>query len=146
MVFIDELRAAGHAVESICRVLRQQGCQIAARTYRDWTRTNRPVAVRTITDAMVTNQIRDLAWSVGLAGVRRMTPEGLYGRGKMTALVQRTSLEAHPDLSIGRCDPCPCKWFDARRASGRRSPARTASGPVTSSIGTSPPSRRTGPG
>lgn len=40
-----------------------------------------PLAVRIITDAMVTNQIRDLAWSVGHDGVRRMTPEGLYGRG-----------------------------------------------------------------
>ena len=51
-MFIDELRTEGHAVESICRVLREQGCQIAARTYRDWTRTSRRVAVRTITDAM----------------------------------------------------------------------------------------------
>jgi transposase InsO family protein len=28
----------GHAVESICRVLRGQGCQVAARTYRSWNR------------------------------------------------------------------------------------------------------------
>ena len=34
--FIDDQRAAGHAVESICRVLHEQGCQIAARTYRVW--------------------------------------------------------------------------------------------------------------
>ena len=34
MGFIDTMRAEGHAVESICRVLREQGCQIAARTYR----------------------------------------------------------------------------------------------------------------
>lgn len=51
VAFIDELRAEGHAVESICRVLREQGPQIAARTYRDWARANRPVADRTITDA-----------------------------------------------------------------------------------------------
>ena len=34
MGFIDTMRAEGHAVESICRVLREQGCQVAARTYR----------------------------------------------------------------------------------------------------------------
>ena len=44
------MRAEGHAVESICRVLREQGCQIAARTYRQWAGTTRPVATRTITD------------------------------------------------------------------------------------------------
>jgi len=33
---IDTMRAEGHAVESICRVLREQGCQVAARTYRSW--------------------------------------------------------------------------------------------------------------
>jgi hypothetical protein len=43
VAFIDELRAEDHAVESICRVLREQGCQIAARTYRDWARTTQPV-------------------------------------------------------------------------------------------------------
>ena len=32
VVFIDECRQAGHAVESICHVLTEQGCQIAART------------------------------------------------------------------------------------------------------------------
>ena len=33
--FIDTMRAEGHAVESIVRVLREQGVKIAARTYRD---------------------------------------------------------------------------------------------------------------
>ncbi|WP_087625507.1 IS3 family transposase [Aeromicrobium sp. PE09-221] len=100
VAFIDELRAEDHAVESICRVLREQGCQIAARTYRDWAQNNRPVAARTITDAQVTNQVRDLAWRIDHEGVRRMTPEGLYGRRKMTALVQRTS----PGTSPGSVD------------------------------------------
>jgi putative transposase len=36
MGFIDTMRAQGHAVESVCRVLREQGCQVAARTYRAW--------------------------------------------------------------------------------------------------------------
>jgi len=68
MGFIDTLRSEGHAVESICRVLREQGCQIAARTYRSWKQAaTRPgmIAARTISDAH---------------GVRRLTPEGLYGR------------------------------------------------------------------
>jgi putative transposase len=51
MGFIDTMRAEGHAVESICRVLREQGCRIAARTYRAWKQTNRPIASRTMTDA-----------------------------------------------------------------------------------------------
>jgi hypothetical protein len=36
MAFIDAMRDEGHAVESTCRVLREQGCPIAARTYRAW--------------------------------------------------------------------------------------------------------------
>lgn len=96
VAFIDELRAEGHAVESICRVLREQGCQIAARTYRDWARANRPVAARTISDATVINVIREAVWKVDDHGVRRMMPEGLYGRRKMTALVRRTLVHASP--------------------------------------------------
>lgn len=96
MAFIDELRAESHAVESICRVLREQGCQIAARTYRQWARVNRPVAARTISDALVMDQVRELAWTFDHQGVRRMSPEGLYGRRKMTALVQRATPGASP--------------------------------------------------
>ena len=36
MAFIDQMRAQGFAVESVCQVLREQGVQIAARTYRAW--------------------------------------------------------------------------------------------------------------
>lgn len=90
------MRAEGHAVESICRVLREQGCQIAARTYRQWAGATRPVATRTITDAIVTDRVRDLVWTVDHAGVRRMTPEGLYGRRKMTALVKRADADTSP--------------------------------------------------
>jgi hypothetical protein len=60
MGFIDTMRAEGHAVESICRVLREQGCQVAARTYRAW-RSRRPAA-RTIGDAQVADAVRDIAW------------------------------------------------------------------------------------
>lgn len=49
--------------------------------------------------------VRDAAWTVDadgpLAGVRRLAPEGLYGRRKMTALVQRR-LPAAPPGSVDR--------------------------------------------
>lgn len=101
MGFIDTLRSEGHAVESICRVLRQQGCQVAARTYREWRRPSRPVAARTITDAQVVDLVRSLAWTIDpVTGRRRMTPEGLYGRRKMTAVVRRRL----PAASAGSLD------------------------------------------
>ncbi len=61
MGFIDQMRAEGYAVESVCRVLTQQGCQIAARTYREWKRPQRQIAARTITDAAVQDKIFGLA-------------------------------------------------------------------------------------
>ena len=93
MGFIDTMRAEGHAVESICRVLREQGCQIAARTYR--AQRQGIIAARTVTDAQVYGAVRDAAWTmVEMNGrVRRvLTPEGLYGRRKMTALIRRTRI------------------------------------------------------
>jgi hypothetical protein len=97
MGFIDQMRAEGFAVESICRVLREQGCQVAARTYRAW-KTGR-VAARTITDARVVDVVRELIWAPDpRSGRLLMTPEGLYGRRKMTALVRRQQL---PDASAG---------------------------------------------
>ena len=78
MAFIEDMRADGHAVESTCRVLREQGCPVAARTYRAW-RAGRPPAARTVADAVVTAAI--------LATVG--TPEGLYGRRKMTHHLRR---------------------------------------------------------
>jgi transposase InsO family protein len=88
MAFIDAQRAEGHAVESICRVLREQGCQVAARTYRAW-RQARPVAARTHADAIVMNAI------ISTAG----TPEGLYGRRKMTAHLRRQGLTVSYDTT-----------------------------------------------
>jgi putative transposase len=105
MGFIDTMRAEGHAVESICRVLREQGCQIAARTYRSWKRAGRVVAARTVTDAQVVDAVRDIAWAtkVNAEGVlvRRLAPEGLYGRRKMTAHLRRTAM---PHASAGSVD------------------------------------------
>src|SRR5690348_17623166 len=49
---------------------------------------------------MVIDTVRDLAWAKddrpGRGGRRRLTPEGLYGRRKMTALVRRKLPEATP--------------------------------------------------
>jgi len=100
--FIDTMRAEGHAVESICRVLREQGCQIAARTYRSQRRG--VVADRTVTEAQVIDAVRDVAWTTVVStGVERrtLTPEGLYGRRKMTALIRRTTI---PGASRGAVD------------------------------------------
>lgn len=101
VAFIDEQRAHGHAVESVCRVLREQGLQIAARTYRAWRRANRPVAIRTVSDAIVVDAVRDIAWTHNAHGERVLAPEGLYGRRKMTAYVRRTAV---PDASAGSVD------------------------------------------
>ena len=96
---IDTMRAEGDAVESTCRVLREQGCQVAARTYRAW-RTRRPAA-RTISDAQAVHAIRDIAWTIKPNGRRQLTPEGLYGRRKMTAYLRRTTM---PSVSAGAVD------------------------------------------
>jgi len=95
VTFIDEMRAEGHAVESVCRVLCEQGCQIAARTYRLW-RQPRPAAARTVSDAIVEAKVRELVWAVDGDGRRRLTPEGLYGRRKMVPLVRRSVPDATP--------------------------------------------------
>ena len=102
MGFIDTMRAEGHAVESIIRVLQAQGVKIAARTYR--AHRQGIVAVRTITDAQVQDAVRAAAWTiVERNGTMRrvLTPEGLYGRRKMTALIRRTTI---PGASRGAVD------------------------------------------
>jgi hypothetical protein len=38
MAFIDDMRSAGHAVESTCAVLSEQGCRVAARRVVSWRR------------------------------------------------------------------------------------------------------------
>lgn len=103
MGFIDQLRAQEHAVESIIRVLQEQGVMVAARTYRSWRRGQ--VSTRTVTDANVVDAVRDAAWRTEIlpdgTAHRKMTPEGLYGRKKMTALIRRTAIA---DASRGAVD------------------------------------------
>jgi transposase InsO family protein len=88
MAFIDAMRARGFAVESVCQVLRGQGVQIAARTYRAWKQPGQSVAARTISDALVIDALRDTRTTPD----GRPTPESLYGRRKMTALLRRRGL------------------------------------------------------
>lgn len=90
MGFIDTLRVEGHAVESVCRVPSEQDCQIAARTYRSWKRPT--VAARTVTDAVVIDVL------LATAG----TPESLYGRRKMTALLRRSGLAGVAHCTVDR--------------------------------------------
>lgn len=94
------MRTKGLAVESICRVLREQGCRIAARTYRSWKARRGRVAARTVGDARVVHEVRAKAWTDPDEGPRRLRPEGLYGRRKMTVLVRREL----PDASPGSVD------------------------------------------
>jgi transposase InsO family protein len=102
MGFIDTMRAEGHAVESICRVLREQGLAVAARTYRDWCHP-KMVAARTVTDARVIDAILEACWRVDEDGVRRLTPEGLYGRRKLTAYLRRHGLPTVAESTVARC-------------------------------------------
>lgn len=101
MGFIDAQRSEGRAVESICRVLREQGCKVAARTYRDWRRGG--PAARTVSDAHVVEGIRHVCWRTGDDGVRRLTPEGLYGRRKLTAYLRRNGLPGVAECTVARC-------------------------------------------
>lgn len=85
----------GHGVESICRVLREQGLAVAPRSYRAWK--SRPPAARTVTDAQIVDRLRALRTG-GLGG--RPAPEILYGRRKMTDWLNRQlAAEGGPAVS-----------------------------------------------
>jgi putative transposase len=71
------MRARKFRVESVCQVLTEHGVQVAPRTYRSWKAT--APSARTIADAGLTDALRA---TVG-------TPEGMYGRRKMTAYLRR---------------------------------------------------------
>ena len=88
------MHSQGFAVESICRVLREQGCQIAARTYRAWK--TRPPSARAISDQRVLEAIEKLAWTVDSQGRRHLTREGRYGRRRMLTVLRRAGVDATP--------------------------------------------------
>ncbi|WP_145981319.1 MULTISPECIES: IS3 family transposase [unclassified Pseudonocardia] len=108
VAFVDQMRAAGHAVESILAALNTLGLTIAARTLRAWcartgTRNGAAgrVAARTVTDALVEDAVRAAAFTTNRAGEPVLAPEGLYGRRKMLALIRRTVL---PEAGFGAVD------------------------------------------
>lgn len=100
MTFIDDLRSKGFAVESICRVLTSQGCQIAARTYRSWERVQ--LSPRELSDAYLINSLWDL-FHVRDDHGWKASPESLYGRRKTVSWLRANG---HPDVAactVARC-------------------------------------------
>ena len=95
--FIDEQRAQGRGVELICRVLREQGLQVAPRTYRAW-KANAP-ATRVVEDAAIVDTLRQLR-TAGTAG--GPLPEVLYGRRKMIAWLVRNGLPGVSKHTVDR--------------------------------------------
>lgn len=81
------------------------------------------------------NAVREVAWTVDtdgpMAGVRRLTAEGLYGRRKMTALMHRSMPETSPGSVDRAMKALGLTGSAARRAYGPRSRARTAGEPET---------------
>jgi putative transposase len=95
--FIDEQRAVGRGVESICRVLREQGVAVAPRTYRAWQ--TRPAAARTVEDAAIVDRLRHLTTGGANGGP---LPEVLYGRRKMTTWLARTGFAGVSKHTVDR--------------------------------------------
>lgn len=141
MGFTDTM-SAGDTRSTICRVLREQDCQIAARTYRASTRA--PVDARTLTDTHVIDAVRDVAFTTIVDGPgrrrRKLTPEGLNGRRKMTAWIRRTTIPSASRGAIDWARPFPLPegvsrvWRESAetRPSARPSPTKTGSAPWTS--------------
>jgi transposase InsO family protein len=91
------MRAVGYAVESICAVLREQGVQVAARTYRAWKK--RLPALRTIEDARITDALRSLKVPDAKG---RPRPEIIYGRRKMTQWLRRSGFPEASKHTVDR--------------------------------------------
>ena len=88
VAFIDQMRAEGCRVETVCRVLRDYGIQIAARTYRAFKR--RGPSKREIDDAVILAKMVHLRQDPDERGHRPR--ERFYGRRKMTRLLARHGL------------------------------------------------------
>jgi hypothetical protein len=95
------MRGRGYRVESVCRVLKDYGVQIAARTYRAFK--HRPPSKRAETDDKVTSLMRQLRETpvTGVDGKPRLPRERFYGRRKMTRLLARHGVNAGEE-KIGR--------------------------------------------
>ena len=101
MEFIDLMRGRGFRVESVCRVLRDYGIQIAARTYRAFK--VRAPSARQLRDEVIIAKMRQLRETptVSASGKVRLPRERFYGRRKMRALLARHGLTAGTE-KIGR--------------------------------------------
>jgi hypothetical protein len=75
--FIEQMRAQAYAVDSACPVLREQGCQLAACTYR-FGQTDK-IAAHTLSDASMMDPVRSAAWTSDHQGRVRPASEVLYG-------------------------------------------------------------------
>jgi hypothetical protein len=102
VAFADQMRAAGHAVESILTTLKQAGLKIAARTLRAWCALAGPsnqAAGRTVTDALIEDAVRQLAFTSNGAGERVLAPEdpslGSHHQPPLPLIQVR---EQHPEL------------------------------------------------
>ena len=95
--FIDEQRVQGHGVESVCTVLREQGVQVAPRTYRSWRTT--PAAARAFSDAAIIDTLRGLRTGSASGGA---LPETLYGRRKMTAWLDHSGFPGVSKHTVDR--------------------------------------------
>lgn len=100
MAFVDDMRSQGHTVESVCRVLREQGCQVAVRSYRAWRRAR--CSRRDLEDAYIIDAVTNACWKV-VDGRRVATPVLLYGRRKMTTQLRRNG---HPEVTHARVARC----------------------------------------
>jgi putative transposase len=83
MDFIRGQVQQGRAVESVCRVLSEQGWRVAARTYRAW-QARRTLSARMLALAYLMNAIHSLAyaWEPAAVGGFRLRPEGCTGGGR----------------------------------------------------------------
>jgi hypothetical protein len=142
MAFIEQMRARGFAVESVCHLLREQGVQVAARTYRAWKQPGRPVAARTTTDAVVVDALRQARSTPD----GQPTPESLYGRRKMTALLRRRGLDVAHCTVDRLMRELGMQARGGARRHGPRSRAPAGHAPLTCWSATSPRRRPTGPG
>lgn len=86
LAFIEEQRVKHRSVGSICKVLREQGVPVAERTYRAWKHAR--LSNRDLADAVIIDAIR----AVRVNEKGEATPESMYGRRKMTALLRRQDL------------------------------------------------------
>jgi len=91
------MRARGFQVERVCRVLRDYGLQIAARTYRAFK--HRPLSARAVADGELIAAMRQLRETPDERG--RLPRERFYGRRKMRALLVKQG-HACGEEKIGR--------------------------------------------